>query len=124
MVPSPLQHSGTRVLEFDHFRDVLGAYVSSPLGKARVSLLEPSLDRAWINQQQQLADESRRFYSAGGRFDFAGLFDAHTLLAKARIPGATLEIAQIRDLILLVDKAAEWREIALHPPEAGQEHRG
>jgi DNA mismatch repair protein MutS2 len=122
MVPSPLQHSGTRVLEFDHFRDVLGAYVSSPLGKARVSALEPSLDRAWINHQQQLADESRRFYSAGGRFEFTGLFDAHNLLAKARIPGATLEIEQIRDLVLLVDKASEWREMALHPPDAVKPH--
>ena len=109
MVPSPLQHSSARVLEFTHFRDVLGAYVSSPLGKARVAQLEPSLDRAWINQQQQLADESRRFYSAGGRFEFTGLFDAHNLLAKARIPGATLEIEQIRDLVLLVDKSSEWR---------------
>jgi DNA mismatch repair protein MutS2 len=122
MVPQPLQHSSARVLEFDHFRDVLAAYVSSPLGKARVAQLEPSTDRAWIARQQQLADESRRFYSAGGRFDFSGLFDAHTLLAKARIPGATLEIDQIRDLVLLVDKAAEWREMALHPPEAVREH--
>src|SRR5579859_738445 len=122
MVPSPLQHSSARVLEFDHFRDVLGAYVSSPLGKARVAQLEPSLDRAWINQQQQLADESRRFYSAGGRFEFTGLFDAHNLLAKARIPGATLEIEQIRDLVLLVDKASEWREMALHPPDAVKPH--
>src|SRR5215831_15110916 len=122
MVPSPLQHSSSRVLEFTHFRDVLAVYVSSPLGKAKVSQLEPSLDRAWINQQQQLADESRRFYSAGGRFDFTGLFDAHNLLAKARIPGATLEIEQIRDLVLLVDKASEWREMALHPPDAVKPH--
>ncbi|MGB9119870.1 MAG: endonuclease MutS2, partial [Candidatus Angelobacter sp.] len=122
MVPSPLQHSSARVLEFDHFRDVLAAYVSSPLGKARVAQLEPSLDRAWINQQQQLADESRRFYSADGRFDFTGLFDAHNLLAKARIPGATLEIEQIRDVVLLVDKSSEWREMALHPPDAVKPH--
>src|SRR5215467_14221114 len=122
MVPSPLQHSSARVLEFTHFRDFLGAYVSSPLGKAKVSQLEPSLDRAWINHQQQLADESRRFYSAGGRFDFTGLFDAHNLLAKARIPGATLEIEQIRDLVLLVDKSSEWREMALHPPDAVKPH--
>jgi DNA mismatch repair protein MutS2 len=122
MVPQPLLHSSSRVLEFDHFRDVLAFYVSSPLGKARIAQLEPSLDRAWINRQQQLADETRRFYSAGGRFDFAGLFDAHTLLSKARIPGATLEIDQIRDLILLVDKASEWREMALHPPESVKPH--
>jgi DNA mismatch repair protein MutS2 len=122
MVPSPLQHSSARVLEFDHFRDVLGAYVSSPLGKMRVAELEPSSERAWIDRQQQLADEARRFYFAGRRFDFSGLFDAHTLLAKARIPGASLEIEQIRDLVLLVDKSSEWREMALHPPDAVREH--
>jgi DNA mismatch repair protein MutS2 len=122
MPPSPLQHSSASVLEFDHFRDVLGAYVSSPLGKSRIGQLEPSLDRAWINQQQQLADEARRFYSAGGRFEFTGLFDAHNLLAKARIPGATLEIEQIRDLVLLVDKSSEWREMALHPPDSVKPH--
>ncbi len=122
MVPQPLQHSSARVLEFTHFRDVLGAYVSSPLGKARLAELEPSSDRAWIDRQQQLADEARRFYFAGGRFDFSGLFDAQTLLAKAKIPGATLEIEQIRDLLLLVDKAAEWRELALHPADAVREH--
>jgi DNA mismatch repair protein MutS2 len=121
-VPSPLQYSSARVLEFTHFRDVLGAYVSSPLGKARLAELEPSADRAWIDRQQQLADEARRFYFAGGRFDFSALFDAQTLLAKARIPGATLEIEQIRDLVLLVDKAAEWRELALHPADAVKEH--
>jgi DNA mismatch repair protein MutS2 len=122
MVPQPLQHSSARVLEFTHFRDVLGAYVSSPLGKALLAQLEPSADRAWIARQQQLADEARRFYFAGGRFDFSALFDAHTLLSKAKIPGATLEIEQIRDLVLLVDKAAEWRELALHPADAVKEH--
>ncbi|HET9364726.1 MAG TPA: endonuclease MutS2, partial [Candidatus Angelobacter sp.] len=122
MVPSPLQHSSSRVLEFTHFRDFLGGYVSSPLGKARVAQLEPSADRAWIDRQQQLADEARRFYFAGGRFDFSGLFDGRNLLAKARIPGAMLEIEQIRDLLLLVDKASEWREMALHPADAVREH--
>ncbi len=118
MVPSPLQHSSAHVLEFDHFRDVLAAYVSSPLGKGRVSRLAPSSDRAWIARQQQLAAETRRFLAAGGRFDFSGLFDAEHLLAKSKIAGASLEIAQLRDILLLVDKSAEWREIALHPPEA------
>jgi DNA mismatch repair protein MutS2 len=122
MVPSPLQHSSARVLEFDHFRQVLGAYVSSPLGKMRVAGLAASTDRAWIGRQQQLAEEARKFYSTGGRFDFSALFDAQTLLAKARIPGATLELDEIRNLVTLVDKAAEWRELALHPADAVRDH--
>src|SRR5215813_8163623 len=118
MVPSPLQHSSARVLEFDHFRECLAGYVSSPLGKARVAGLAPSSDRVWIAHQQQLAAEMRRYIAAGLRFDFSGLFDAGKLIAKARISGAQLEISELRDVLLLVDKAAEWREIALHPPDS------
>src|SRR3954466_10594916 len=118
MVPSPLQHSSSRVLEFTHFRDFLAVCISSPLGKARVAQLEPSADRLWIARQQQLAEEARRFYLSGGRFDFSALFDARNILAKAKIPGATLEIEHIRNLVLLVDKASEWREMAVHPAEA------
>src|SRR5262249_35964926 len=118
MVPSPLKHSSARVLEFEHFREVLAGYVWSPLGLARVAQVVPSSDRRWIAHQQQLAGEARKFLTGGGRFDFSGLFDPRQLLAKARIAGAQLEISELRDIHLVVDKAAEWREIALHPPEA------
>src|SRR5208337_1908417 len=37
---------------------------------------------------------------------------------KSRIQGAALETTEIRDLLLVIDRAAEWREIALHPPVA------
>jgi DNA mismatch repair protein MutS2 len=118
MVPALLQHASSRVLEFDQFRDFLSGYVWSPLGKARAGALAPCADRAWIARQQQLAEETRRFLAAGGRFDFSGLFDAGQLLAKAKIRDASLEIDQIRDILLLVDKSAEWREIALHPADS------
>jgi DNA mismatch repair protein MutS2 len=118
MLPQPLKHSSSRVLEFDAFREVLAGYLSSPLGKARVSRLEPTSDRGWIGHQQQLAEEARQYITAGGHFDFSVLFDANSLLAKSRIEGATLELGEIRDILLLVDKASEWREIALHPPDA------
>ena len=118
MVPLPLSNSSSRVLEFDQFRDLLSAYVHSPLGKAEVAQLVPSVNRIWIQRQQQLTSETRRFLSVGGRFEFTGLFDAGSLLAKSRIAGASLEIDQLRDILLVADKAAEWREIALHPPAA------
>src|SRR5262249_29104956 len=118
MVPSPLKHSSARVLEFDQFRDLLSAYIGSPLGKARVGRLVPSSDREWIGRQQQLSEETRRYLAAGGRFDFSCLFDAGQLFAKARIQDAALEIEQILAILLLGDKAAEWREIAFTPRDA------
>ena len=111
-----LLHSSARVLEFDALRELLRGYSFSTLGRQRIDGLTPSTDRSWIDEQQQLAEEVREFRRAGGRFDFSGLLGMAKLLDKARIAGAALETAEIRDVVLVVDRAAEWREIALHPP--------
>src|SRR5712691_3914838 len=115
MSPS-LIHNSARVLEFDALLELLRAYASSPLGQARIAALTPAADSAWITEQQGLAEEVREFRRAGGRFDFSGLWDATRLIEKARIAGAAPETTEIRDVLLLVDRAAQWREIALHPP--------
>src|SRR6202049_1446380 len=111
-----LLHSSARVLECDTLRELLRGYSSSPLGRQRIEGLTPSTDRNWIDEQQQLAEEVREFRRAGGRSDCAGLLEIAKLIDKARITGAALETAEIRDVVLVVDRAAEWREIALHPP--------
>jgi DNA mismatch repair protein MutS2 len=112
----PLIHNSARVLEFDALRDLLRGYASSPLGQARIAALAPSVDSARIAEQQELAGEVREFRRVGGRFDFSGLLDITKLIEKSRIGGAVLETTNIRDVVLVVDRAAEWREIALHPP--------
>ncbi len=111
-----LVHSSARVLEFASLRDLLRGYASSPLGQKRIAALVPSTDRDWIESQQSLASEIREFRRAGGRFDFSALVEIAPLVEKSRIVGAVLETTEIRDVILVVDRAAEWREIALHPP--------
>src|SRR5208282_4221053 len=115
-MPDALTHASARVLEFDALRELLRGYAASPLGQARIAALAPSTDRDWIALQQALASEIREFRRVGGSFDFAGLVDIDELVRKARIAGAVLETTEIRDVILLVDRAAEWRQIALHPP--------
>src|ERR1700693_3978622 len=112
----PLIHNSERVLEFDALRDLLRGYASSPLGQSKITALAPSKDSAWIEEQQDLTAEVREFRRVGGRFDFSGLLDVTTLVKKFRIAGAVLETTEIRDVVLVVDRAAEWREIALHPP--------
>src|ERR1700692_3333256 len=111
-----LVHSSAHVLEFDVLRQLLRGYASSPLGQERVAALAPSTDRDWIESQQELASEIREFRRVGGRFDFFGLIEIGQLVEKSRIAGVALETTEIRDVILVVDRAAEWREIALHPP--------
>jgi len=111
-----LLHNSARVLEFDSLRELLRGYASSPLGQRKIAALAPATDRDWIERQQALASEVREFRRAGGRFDFSALIDIGPLVQKARIAGAVLETTEIRDVILVVDRASEWREIVLHPP--------
>jgi DNA mismatch repair protein MutS2 len=115
-MPSELTHNSARVLEFEALRELLRGYASSPLGQERISALTPSTDRDWIESQQQLTSEIREFRRVGGRFDFSGLIGIGLLVEKSRIAGAALETTEIRNVILVVDRAAEWREIALRPP--------
>ena len=115
-MPADLLHNSARVLEFDSLRELLRGYSSSPLGQDRITSLSPSTDRSWIETQQQLAAEIREFRRVGGRFEFSGLLHIASLVAKSRIAGAVLETTEIRDVIIVVDRAAEWREISLHPP--------
>src|SRR5882762_6959086 len=116
MPPVPLAHASARVLEFESLRDLLRTYTSSPLGAERVATLAPTADRAWIEQQQRLTAEIREFRRVGGRFEFSGLLNVAPLVEKSRIAGAALETTEIRDVILVIDRAAEWSQIVLSPP--------
>lgn len=115
---SSLNHSSARVLEFDSLRELVRGYASSPLGQGRVTELSPSVNRRWIENQHQLTIEIREFRRVGGHFDFSGLLDISTTVERACVDGAVLETAEIGDVVLVVDRAAEWRDIALSPPAA------
>jgi DNA mismatch repair protein MutS2 len=116
----PLTHSSANLLEFDRLREILGIYSVSVLGRERLATLTPAKDREWIIRQQVLTQEIRNYLRSGSRFEFSGLLDLRPLLEKSRILGATLETTELRDIIMVADRAAEWREIALHPPAAMQ----
>jgi DNA mismatch repair protein MutS2 len=117
-VPNPVTHSSSRLLEFETLRDLLAGYASSPFGKRRIAELLPSLDRTWIETQQRLTTEIREYRRVGGRFEFAGLPEVQKLIEKSRISGAALETTEIRDVVLVADRASEWREIVRQPPGA------
>jgi DNA mismatch repair protein MutS2 len=115
-VPHPLAHTSSRLLEFEALRELLSGYAPSPLGQRRIAELVPSLDRGWIKNQHQLTTEIREYRRVGGRFEFAGLLEIRQLLDQSRITGAALETTNIRDVILVADRASEWREIVRQPP--------
>ncbi len=118
MPSQPIPHASARVLEFDSLRELLRGYMSSPLGQKAITALAPSNDRDWIQNQQQLTTEVREFRRVGGGFDFSSLLEVSTHLEKSRITGAALETTEIRDVVALVERSSEWREISLSPPAA------
>lgn len=117
-VPLPVEHSSARLLEFDALRELIGGYAASPLGKRRIAELRASRDLAWIENQHALTAEIREYRRVGGRFEFGGLPEVERLVEKSRIAGAALETTEIRDIVLLVDRAAEWWAIVKQPPAA------
>ena len=117
-IPDPIQHTSDRVLEFDHLRELLAVYAASPLGQRRIAALAPSHDRHWIERQQQLTEELRGYLQPADASTSTACSIPRRCINKSRIQGAALELTEIRDVLLLADRAAEWREIALHPPVA------
>jgi DNA mismatch repair protein MutS2 len=113
-----MTYSSSRLLEFELLRNLIAGYASSALGKRLIEELQPSLDREWIRTQHQLATEIREYRRVGGRFEFAGLPEVRKLIEKSRIAGAALETTEIRDIVLIADRAAEWLEIVRQPPAA------
>jgi DNA mismatch repair protein MutS2 len=119
-----MKYSSDRVLEFHQLQHLLAAYTASPLGHDRVMKLAPSRERDWIERQHRLTQELRGYLRAGGSFDFHGMLDPSKPIDKSRIAGAALEIAEIRDLLLVADRAAEWRQIAMHPSAVVEQNWG
>ena len=116
MQPELIKNTSARVLEFESLRDIIRGYASSSLGKQRIAQLAPSVDREWIERQHQLTAEIREYLRTGARFDFSELSDPGELLDKSRIQGAALETTEIRQVLVVAERAAEWREVTLHPP--------
>jgi DNA mismatch repair protein MutS2 len=117
-LPSPLHESSATALAWPQLRDHIATHASSPLGRAWTLALEPTSDLTWIDAQQQRTAEIRTFLTAGGSFDFHGLFDSTLLLDKSRLEGAALEPLEINQLLTVIERIAAWRTLLTPQPGA------
>jgi len=110
----------TGALEFDAVRALFGRYVASPAGRARLEEVFPSADREEAERSLAEAAESLAYHEAAlqppaagrnslVRIRFDGLPDVRPHLAKLAIPGVVLEGMELRELISLLDRAADIR---------------
>ncbi len=112
---TPLRETSAAALEWHRLREHLAGRTQSPLGRARMLALEPTRDLARIERAQTLTAELRTFLVSGGSFGFGSLFDASSLLEKARIPQAALEPLEIRRIAELAELIADWRTLIAEP---------
>jgi DNA mismatch repair protein MutS2 len=115
-MPANLTQTSDAALGFPSLLRIVRGYCQSETGAAAIEALRPTGDRVWIERQHRLTTEVRAFLRTGGGFGFDGITDISRPLSKARIPGAMIEAEEIRAILTVVERAASWREVALHPP--------
>lgn len=117
-----MTHTSRELLEFDALKALLGRYVSSPGGHARLDECEPSTDREVLEKVHADTAEAISYLDAASqpqpvgrgaaiRVRFDSLPDPEPLVAKLSIEGVTLEGSEIRALTALLDRACDIRAI-------------
>jgi DNA mismatch repair protein MutS2 len=114
--------TSAEVLEFESLRELLGRFVSSPMGRRELEKVEPHTDRARLEADLAEAGEAIEYLrlaarpqpaarGAAIRIDFGGLPDTETAVQKLRIEGASLDPREIFDLFALLDRAADAKSV-------------
>jgi DNA mismatch repair protein MutS2 len=106
------------LLEFEPLRQLVGRYVSSPLGKRELEKLAPHHDRERLEDDLAEAGEAMLYLQTAARpqpaargaairIEFNGLPDVESAVHKLRVEGAALEPREIFDLFHFLDVAAD-----------------
>jgi DNA mismatch repair protein MutS2 len=117
-----MKYSGDDLLEFGALKQLLGRYVSSAMGRARLAAVAPVSDRALLEQQLAETAEAIAYLNtaarpqpasrgAAVRLRFDTLPDPAVAVGRLRIEGASLEGRQIWELTEVLDRAADIRLI-------------
>ncbi|HLI86438.1 MAG TPA: Smr/MutS family protein [Bryobacteraceae bacterium] len=114
--------TSAEVLEYEPLRQLIGRFVSSPLGKREIEKLAPHADRERLEADLAEAGEAIGYLrlaarpqpasrGAAIRIDFSGLPELEAAVHKLRIEGASLEPKEIFDLFTLLDRAADAKSV-------------
>ena len=115
-IPSPVEHADFTALEWEPLLALVAGFAASPVGRNAILDLRPSTDEEWIRSQHQLTDELRQVLAEQVSIPCGGLFDATQLAAKAQIPGAALEGAELQAIARLANDVAAWQALLQSPP--------
>jgi DNA mismatch repair protein MutS2 len=115
-IPSPVSHVDLAALEWEPLLALVAGFAASPVGRVAILALVPSADELWIARQHQLTGELRLLLEEQVSVPLGGLFDPTQLAAKARIPDAALEAAELQAVARLANDVAAWQALLQSPP--------
>jgi DNA mismatch repair protein MutS2 len=115
-IPMPVEHADLEALEWEPLLKLVAGFAASGVGRATTLALRPSTDEAWIARQHKLTGEMRLLLEEQVSIALGGLFDPTELAAKARIPEAALEAAELQAVAKLARDVAAWQALLREPP--------
>jgi DNA mismatch repair protein MutS2 len=115
-IPSPVENADLAALEWEPLLTLVAGFAASTLGREAILSLRPSTDQEWITRQHQLTGEVRLLLAEQISIPLSGLFDPSQFAAKARIPDAALEAAELQAIARLANDVAAWQALLQSPP--------
>ncbi len=115
-IPSPVEHADFGALEWEPLLALVAGFAASPVGRQAILDMRPSTDETWVRRQHDLTAELRLVLAEQVSIPCGGLFDPTQLAAKAQIPGAALEVAELQAIARLANDVAAWQALLQSPP--------
>ena len=115
-IPLPIENADTIALEWEPLLGFVAGYAASAVGRDAILALRPSMDEAWMRRQHQLWSEVRLLLEEQVSTPLGGLLDPTQMAAKAQIPGAALEAAELQSVARLANDVAAWQALLREPP--------
>ena len=115
-IPLPVENADTLALEWEPLLAFVAGHAASAVGRDAILRLRPSTDEAWMTRQHQLWSEVRLLLQEQVSIPLGGLFDPTQLAAKAQIPEAALEAAELQSVARLAHDVGAWQALLREPP--------
>jgi DNA mismatch repair protein MutS2 len=115
-IPLPVENTDAMALEWEPLLGFVAGYAASAVGREAILALRPSTDEAWMRRQHQLWSEVRLLLDEQVSTPLGGLLDPTQMAAKAQIPGAALEAAELQSVARLANDVAAWQALLREPP--------
>ncbi|MBI4463440.1 MAG: endonuclease MutS2, partial [Acidobacteria bacterium] len=130
-IPGKMATDTLDLLEFTELLSLVGNYVGSPLGKAKLASVAPCTDVDTITARQRLAAEAGEYLRSsmgspaptgkGGEgtssrtlpLNFSAFTDPEPSLQKVSVEGTILEIPEITDLLAFAERASDIKRALL-----------